>query len=76
MNKYIIMPEGCRWSLREAANHESAYCFECSFYKPNTLIAIIDAETGAAKVYTREIDGAGNLKRIIEHDIKSLEFKK
>ena len=73
MNKYIIMPERCRWSLREAANHESAYCLECSFYMPNTKIAIIDAETGAAKVYTRELDGAGNLKRVIEHDIKSLE---
>lgn len=73
MKKYIIMPESCRWSLREAANHESAYCLECSFYMPNTKIAIIDAETGAAKVYTREIDGAGNLKKVIEHDFISLE---
>lgn len=73
MNKYIIMPECCRWSLREAANHESAYCLECSFYMPNTKIAIIDAETGAAKVYTRELDGAGNLKKVIEHDFISLE---
>lgn len=73
MNKYIIMPERCRWSVREAANHETAYGFECSFYNPNTKIAIMDTATGTTKIYTRVIDSAGNLEQIIEHDYKSLE---
>ena len=67
MSKYIIAPEGCKWSEREAANHEAAYCLECSWYKPSTRTAVIDPSTGATKIYTRELDPAGNLKRVIEH---------
>lgn len=67
MNKYIIMPECCRWSVCEAANHESAYSLNCSWYKPNTRTAVIDASTGATKIFTRELESNGNLKRVIEH---------
>lgn len=67
MNKYIIAPEGCNWTEREAANHESAYCLECSWYSPNTRTAVIDASTGATKIYTRELEPNGNLKQVIEH---------
>ena len=67
MNKYIIAPEGCRWTEREAMTHESAYCLECSWYKPNTRTAVIDTSTGATKIYTRELEPNGNLKRVIEH---------
>lgn len=67
MKKYIIMPEGCQWSECEAANHESAYNLNSNWYKPNTKIAIMETETGATKIYTREIESNGNLKKVIEH---------
>lgn len=67
MSKYIIAPEGSAWSTREAANHKTAYCLECSWISPSTRTAVIDAETGAAKIYTRELETSGNLKQVIEH---------
>lgn len=67
MNKYIIAPEGCKWSTCEAANHETAYQLNCSWYKPNTRTAVIDATTGAAIIYTRELEPNGNIKQVIEH---------
>ena len=66
MSKYIIAPEGCKWSEREAANHKAAYCFECSWYSPKTRTAVIDAETGETKIFTRELEPNGNLKQVIE----------
>ena len=72
MNKYIIAPEGCRWSSCEAANHESAYSLNCSWYKPGTRTAVIDASTGTTKIFTRELDPAGNLKRVIEHQAQEV----
>ena len=68
MSKYIIAPEGCKWSTCEAANHEAAYSLNCSWYKPNTRTAVIDPSTGEARIFTRELDPAGNLKRVIEHN--------
>ena len=73
MNKYIIMPEGCRWSVREAANHKTAYGFECSFYMPKTKIAVMDASTGETKIFSRELERNGNLKQVIEHDANTME---
>ena len=67
MSKYIIAPEGCKWSEREAANHEAAYSLECSWFKPSTRVIILDPSTGQARIFTRELDPAGNLKRVIEH---------
>lgn len=64
MPKYIIMPEGCKWSEREAANHEAAYCLECSWYKPKTRVCVLDAETGAAQIFTRDMEPNGNLIRV------------
>lgn len=73
MKEFIIMPEGGKWSKREAANHESTYCLECSWYNPSTKIAILETDTGITKIYSREIESNGNLKKSIEHDIKALE---
>ena len=67
MNKYIIMPEGCKWTEQDAANHEAAYCLNCSWYKPSTKTAVYEVETGATKIYTRALDPAGNLLQVIEH---------
>lgn len=72
MSKYIIAPEGCKWSTCEAANHESAYSLNFSWYKPSTRTAVIDASTGATKIFTRELDAAGNLIRVIEHNAQEV----
>jgi len=66
MSKYIIAPEGGQWSEREAANHKAAYCLECSWINPSTKTAVMDAETKATKIYTRELEPNGNLKQVIE----------
>lgn len=67
MNKYIIAPEGCQWSEQEAATHEAAYSLNCSWYKPGARIAVIDAATGQACIFTRENEANGSLKRVIKH---------
>ncbi len=60
MRKYYICPEGCKWTETEAATAEAAYCAACCWYGIETRIAVIDAETGQAIVFTRDIDAAGN----------------
>lgn len=42
---YIIAPEGCRWSVAPATSPELAYSSICSFYLPETQIAVIDPDT-------------------------------
>lgn len=61
MAKYYIAPEGCRWTETEAATPETAYSTICCWYMPDTRIAVIDAQTGQAHIFTRELDSAGNL---------------
>lgn len=65
---YIIAPEGCRWSVAPATSPELAYSSICSFYLPETQIAVIDPDTMKAKIYTRTLDGAGNLLSINERN--------
>ena len=67
MQKYIIMPEGCKWSEQEAASQKDAYSLVCSWYKPSTRTAVLDPDTGKAAIFTRQLDAAGNLVQIIEH---------
>ena len=67
MKKYIIAPEGCKWSEREAESPRAAYCLECAFYSPSTRTAVIDPELNEVHIYTRENEKNGNLKQIIEH---------
>lgn len=64
MKKYYIMPERCRWTETEAPSAEAAYTSICCWYDPDTRIAVIDAETGQAAVFTRAQDMAGNLTEI------------
>lgn len=73
MSKYILAPEGCKWSTCEAANHETAYQLNCSWYKPDTRTAVIDPSTGLTRIYTRELDKAGNLAQVIEHTGQAAE---
>jgi len=65
MEKFIIAPEGGKWTEREAATPRAAYCLECSWIQPATRTAVIDA-TGQAHIYTRDLDPAGNLLRVNE----------
>lgn len=65
---YIIAPEGCRWSVAPATSPELAYSSICSFYLPETQIAVIDPDTMKAKIYTRTLDRAGNLLSINERN--------
>lgn len=67
MRKYYICPERCRWTETEAANAETAYCAVCHWYDTDTRIAVIDAETGQAAVFTRTLDAAGNLTAVNQH---------
>ena len=60
MNKYIIAPEGCNWTEQEAETPEAAYSLNCSWYKPGRRIAVIDAATGQACIFTRENGANGN----------------
>ena len=64
MKKYYIAPENCRWTETEAATAEAAYTAVCCWYMPDTRIAVIDAETGQAAIFTRTLDRAGNLTAI------------
>lgn len=64
MRKYYICPEGCKWTETEAATAEAAYCAVSCWYGIETRIAVIDAETGQAAIFTRALDAAGNLTEI------------
>lgn len=64
MKKYYILPECCKWTETEAASAEAAYSAICTWYGTDTRIAVIDAETGQAAVFTRTLDTAGNLIKI------------
>lgn len=65
MQKFIIAPEGGKWTEREASNARAAYCLECSWIQPKTRTAVIDA-AGQARIFTRDLDPAGNLLRVNE----------
>ena len=66
MKKYIIMPEGCRWSETTATSAEMAYRGACCWYSPRTRIAVRDAETGETAIFTRRLDNAGNLLEVVQ----------
>lgn len=67
MSKYTIMPEGCRWIETEAKSAETAYNKEAHWFKPSNKIAVMDNDTGITKIYTRQLDAAGNLMQVLEH---------
>lgn len=64
MSKYYIVPDGCKWTEAEAATAEAAYSAICCWYGTQTRIAVIDAETGQAAIFTRTLDTAGNLTAV------------
>ncbi len=66
MHTYLIMPEGCRWLEVYYTTPEMAYRSVCSDYPPKKRIAVLDMETGAATVYTRTLDSAGNVLDVIK----------
>lgn len=67
MTKYIIMSEGSRWSEIEATSAEMAYRAACCWYSPDKRVAVYDPATGAAVIYSRKLDKAGNLLEVVKH---------
>ena len=67
MRKFIVVPEGCRWSEVEAMKAESAYRGVCCWYNPDKRVAVIDPATGNTLIFTRELDKAGNLVKVKQH---------
>lgn len=65
--KYLIIPEGCRWTETEAQTPEGAYTGVCCWYNPGTRIAVINTATSEAAIFTRQLDSAGNLQEITRH---------
>ena len=59
MTKFLIMPEGCKWTEREALTPETAYSLESSWYSPGHRIAVMNTENGQTQVFTREADKKG-----------------
>ena len=71
MPHYIIMPEGLTWQEidRPQTKLNVIYNLESAFINPKTRTAIYCRETVEIKIFSRELDGAGNLLRVIEHDL-------
>lgn len=69
MPKYLIMPEGAAWftSERPVKALQDVYNMEGHWFSPNTRIAIRNEDTKEIKIFTRQLDAAGNLIQIIEH---------
>lgn len=67
MARFTVCPKGCRWSEVDAANAETAYSSVCCWYGTKTRIAIINQADGSIAIFTRELDKAGNLVKIIRH---------
>lgn len=67
MKKYYILPERGKWIEAEAATAEAAYTSICCWYNPGDRIAVIEADTRKAEVFTRTLDDAGNLQAINKH---------
>lgn len=58
------MPEKCRFYTVEAMTAETAYRGVCSWYSPEKLIAIMDAESGSTVIFKRQLDASGNFDKI------------
>lgn len=67
MKKYIIMPEGCRWMEIEATSAEMAYSGVCCWFTPEKRVTVYDTTTGAAVIFSRKLDKAGNLVEVVRH---------
>lgn len=70
---FLVMPEGCRWSLIKAASAELAYRSECCWWAPDRKTAVMDVETGQTAVFTHENDEHGNIMTVHELDGHLLE---
>lgn len=68
MPKYLIMPEGAAWftSERPVKELEQVYNMEGHWFAPSTRIAIMNEQTKETKIFTRQLDAAGNLLKVIE----------
>ena len=64
MKQYKVMPQGGRWFEVEARTPETAYRGVCCWFSPSTPVAILDPQTGHTVIYTRTLDGAGNLVQV------------
>lgn len=60
MNKYLVMPEGCKWYETEANTSEMAWSKNCNWYSYEKRIAVLNLDTRECRVYTRVLDKNGN----------------
>lgn len=69
MNNYVIIPECGHWYERQATTAKTAYQLECSWFSPNRRVMVVDRATGQVAVFTRRLDGNGNLIEIIQEEL-------
>ena len=68
MTEYLITFNRARRARRvTAATPEMAYRLIASDVLPATRVAVYSPETGETTVYSRVLDRAGNITRIIKH---------
>lgn len=69
MTKYLIMPEGTRWSGYEhiGGDEKTIYSLNCTLYNPSTRIGILNTETGKLRIFSRTLEPNGNIKEVVEH---------
>lgn len=66
MNKYMIMPEHCKWMEVEAKTHEMAYRGICSWFNYDRRIAVMDMNTKVTKVFRMKSGGIKIIDDYIE----------
>lgn len=65
---YRIFPDGCRTFEVVATSHEMAYRGVCWAYTPSKKVAVLEIDSGTAKVYSRIQDRCGGIVKVVEHD--------
>ena len=75
MKTFLIMPNNSKWEQVEASTHETAYRAICSWYSPDTNIAVMDVQTGVTEIFNRTVSSTGNLEKInrIFYDQRSMD---
>lgn len=54
MSRFLLMPYFGNWIHVKAKNHEMAYRSQCNWFREDTMIAVMEEETGITKVFHRE----------------------
>lgn len=67
MKDFAVIVHGKRKYSVSATSAEMAYRAECCWYSAETPVTIHDLTTDECWIFTRQLDNAGNLLRIIAH---------